>query len=165
MTKSKTKHTSTLGWVAIGIGFLLASTMALWVVYQSKTGNYDPEASVRTIISQRNESSPVASDDLAAYIKKLDQESGCPDGMHQLLIQYRDFAKVEYGCGDTDATMYLTANGGEWQTISPTNNFYAGIPLCTHIKEHNIPAVLYADGCFVPNDNSKSSVIGKIIAP
>lgn len=161
--KASKKHNSSLGIAAIVGGILLALGMAFWVMYQDKYQSYDYKAAEQTVRDQLRETRTVPSKDLSEYLEVLNREAGCSDGIHQLRLEYKDYAKVKYGCGSTDASMYLQRVDGMWQTISPTNQFYSEIPLCSHVKAHDLPLVLYADGCFEPNHDKKSPVAGRIL--
>lgn len=74
----------------------------------------------------------------------LAEKSGC-DGYNKsdknityIVRQVDEFALVQYGCA-LDANMFYKKVDGEWNGISPTNQFVHNIPLCSHLKKHKIP--------------------------
>src|SRR5690606_6899964 len=114
------------------------------------------------ILEQLKEAKTIPSDSLASFLEELNDRGGCTDNTpakHELRIEYQDYAKIKYGCGETDATMYVSRIDDQWQTISPTNQFHGGLPLCSHVKKHQVPYVLYGEGCFKPNDSMSSPVV------
>lgn len=47
--------------------------------------------------------------------------------------------KLNYGCEEPNAYMFLTHNAEGWREINPTNQFDTfGIPRCDHVGAHNI---------------------------
>ena len=165
--RNRTKPDNKLGLVAITLGFLLSAGIALWTAYQTKAPDPTRQELAAIQISQLKEAKTTPSQDLKEYLDKLDEYAGCDHtdrpAMHQLRIEYKNYAKIKYGCGETDATMYLKRVNEKWQTISPTNQFVGGIPLCSHIKKHDIPLALYGEGCFQPENAKKSLVTGQIL--
>lgn len=74
----------------------------------------------------------------------LAEDSGCVKHLDRkavyYIIQANDkFALTQYGCA-LDAKMFYKKIDGNWKSLSPTNNFINGQPLCSHLKEHSIPA-------------------------
>lgn len=174
MAKSKHAKKKTpvhLGTLAIVLAIVAAFAAATWATVLHTTrddlsAKYDKEAAEKQLTEQLKHASGTPSPDLAVFLKQLDNQSGCDDsqpGTHSLRIEYKDFALIRYGCGNTDASMYLKRVDGQWKTISPTNQFHGGIPLCSMITEHSIPKILYGGGCFKPTDG-KLPLVGQVVA-
>lgn len=81
----------------------------------------------------------------------LAEDSGCVKHLDRkavyYIIQANDrFALTQYGCA-LDAKMFYKKIDGKWKSLSPTNNFIYGQPLCSHLKEHSIP-VSFVSLCY-----------------
>jgi len=60
------------------------------------------------------------------------------------IVREKDgFALVHYGC-TLDAYSFYKKTEGKWVSISPTNQFIGSTPLCSHLKDNNIPASFQA---------------------
>lgn len=174
MAKSKTHKEKTpvhLGTLAIVLAIVAAFAAATWATVLHTTRDdsstkYDKDAAERQLFEQLKHANTTPSPDLAVFLEELNARGGCDDtkpSTHSLRIEYDGFALIKYGCSDTDASMYLKQVDDRWTTISPTNQFHGGIPLCTMIAEHNIPKVLYGGGCYKPVEG-KLPLIGHVVA-
>lgn len=72
----------------------------------------------------------------------LAEKSGCPEldgskNVTYIVKEAGNFALTQYGCA-LDAKMFYKKVDGKWKSLSPTNNFINGQPLCSHLKEHSI---------------------------
>lgn len=75
----------------------------------------------------------------------LAEDSGCirSKNTDYIVRQSGNFALVHYGCS-LDAYAFYEKQNGTWVGLNPTNNFINGVPLCSHLKEHSIPASFQA---------------------
>lgn len=74
----------------------------------------------------------------------LAEDSGCVKLLDRKAVYYivqvsDTFALTQYGCA-LDAKMFYKKVDGVWTSLSPTNKFVNGQPLCSHLKEHSIPS-------------------------
>lgn len=93
----------------------------------------------------------------------LAEKSGCVDLMGRKNVSYivrfnDDFALTQYGCA-LDAKMFYKKIDGEWKSLSPTNNFINGQPLCSHLEQYSIPADFVALCYDTPGDNGQLPAI------
>ena len=93
-------------------------------------------------------------------------ESGCdgitPSGknINYIVREESGVALVQYGCG-LDAHMFYKKTDGTWNGINPTNQFLNGTPLCSHLKEHAIPASFqaYCYESFIRDDGKQPELV------
>lgn len=74
----------------------------------------------------------------------LAEDSGCVKHLDRKNVTYiiqanNKFALAQYGCA-LDAKMFYKNTDDGWKSLSPTNQFINGQPLCSHLKEHGIPS-------------------------
>jgi hypothetical protein len=124
--------------VAVAAGLVLAWMLGK-EVYLSETKNVH-ESRQNIVINTVG-----ASSDLVNVL--LAEKSGCepqlPKNVDYIVRQMGNFALVKYGCM-LDASMYYKKVDNKWTALSPTNNFVNGVPLCSHVKEHGVPASFQA---------------------
>lgn len=117
--KSAKKQNKAIGYAAIVAAFLIAFSAATWAFFDSRTPKYDAAADGAVLLQDiKMVKTDKPSDKLAAYITDVvEGKSGCPadtPGKTHFRGELGDFALINYGCGETDASMYLTkraANG------------------------------------------------------
>lgn len=146
MAKKKQRQigkSKALVFLAVGVA-LCASVVLGWMiakeVYLADTKDVRESKTTIVINTER------APSDL---VDTLLAESGCKDitvsgkNIDYIVREKNDIALVHYGCA-LDAYMYYKKANGKWTGISPTNQFIDGTPLCSHLKENNIPASFQA---------------------
>lgn len=82
---------------------------------------------------------------LQAFLQEKADEAArhdsCSVAHYNVMLASTDETQVllDYGCGQPGSRMFAVNEGGEWRTISPTNQFdMLGIPACEHVNEHGI---------------------------
>ena len=66
---------------------------------------------------------------------------GCKSVYYNSMLESKDKKQVlfAYGCDHPGARMFAVENNGEWNFISPTNQFDEfSIPLCNYVDKYNI---------------------------
>lgn len=87
--------------------------------------------------------------ELQSYLETRSQKEQCGElGAAHLAVKAYSPDETQvllgYGCGNSEAPMYLKKSDKGWQAISPTNHFYGpfNLPECHYIDEYQLVAAV-----------------------
>lgn len=131
--------------VLLGVGFVAGQLFSdNEAVATNRVGsNLDaPSSSLVTFLEERNSGCDQLNQQGTYWIISEDSER---------------FAKVVYGCGYADAYSFAVHSDGQWEMITPTNQFSAGgVPSCEMVDEYEISQEVARD-CIVDMDELQQS--------
>ena len=132
------------------VGIVLVATLfglVVWVLY----GQSQAPPSTN---KNRVENAAGGSPSLVTFLEK--DYTGCDkigqQGVYRIIKEVPNFARLGYGCNNTDAYIIAQRKDGRWSLISPTNQFTPnGIPSCLMVDTYHISGALESK-CFVSLD-------------